>query len=98
MRLVDADELDVEYYGLYRHGLMAVKAVLHVFVNLLNKQPTIDPVHAAGGCYCRECKFYYEHRTRKNKQIMRWCMKRDGAEFHVKPDDFCSYGRRREDA
>ena len=21
----------------------------------LSKQPTIDPVHAAGGCYCREC-------------------------------------------
>lgn len=21
----------------------------------LSKQPTIDPVHAAGGCYCEEC-------------------------------------------
>lgn len=22
--------------------------------------PTIDPVHAAGGCYCRECKYKEE--------------------------------------
>ena len=26
-------------------------------IQALKKAPTIDPVHAAGGCYCRECAF-----------------------------------------
>lgn len=54
--------------------------------------PTIDPVHAADACYCRECKYlnskyfeagegnYYCHRTDKRTELT----------------DFCSYGERRE--
>lgn len=26
-------------------------------VQLVSTAPTIDPIHAAGGCYCRECKY-----------------------------------------
>ena len=61
--------------------------------------PTIDPVHAANGCYCWECKYYREFRTNRNKQLMRLCyrMGKHDMEYCVKPDDFCSYGRRRED-
>ena len=43
-RYIDADELDLEYYGLSIHGTMAVKSVLDVFKNLLDKQPTADVV------------------------------------------------------
>lgn len=28
-----------------------------VMRQLIDNAPTIDPVHAAGGCYCRECAF-----------------------------------------
>lgn len=49
--------------------------------------PTIDPVHAAGACYCRECRNY-------NKPRLGWCSHHMDRE---NPDDFCSYGKRRED-
>lgn len=49
--------------------------------------PTIDPVHAAGACYCRECRNY-------NKPRLGWCSHHMDRE---NPDDFCIYGKRRED-
>ena len=49
--------------------------------------PTIDPVHAAGACYCRECRTY-------NKPRLGWCSHHMDRE---NPDDFCSWGKRRED-
>lgn len=48
--------------------------------------PTIDPVHAAGACYCRECRNY-------NKPRLGWCSHHMDRE---NPDDFCSWGKRRE--
>ena len=50
---------------------------------------TIDPVHAAGGCYCRECNFRDSDgrcEPLKNGLII---------EF-TEPNDFCSYGERKE--
>ena len=49
--------------------------------------PTIDPVHAAGACYCRECRNY-------NKPRLGWCSHHMDRE---NPDDFCSWGQRREE-
>lgn len=53
----------------------------------IHDAPAADPVHATGACYCSECVNY-------NKPRLGWCghhMDREN------PDDFCSYGRRRED-
>ena len=47
--------------------------------------PTIDPVHAAGACYCRECKHCQEHYD--------YC--KEFAEERNQ-GDFCSRGQRRE--
>lgn len=47
--------------------------------------PTIDPVHAAGACYCRECKHWQEHYD--------YC--KEFAEERNQ-GDFCSRGQRRE--
>lgn len=58
--------------------------------------PTIDPVHAAGGCYCRECE-HYGVDIEKGQFCMRivsLSMWTDGI-TPLKPDDFCSYGRRK---
>ena len=52
-----------------------------------DESPTIDPVHAAGACYCRECRNY-------NKPRLGWCSHHMDRE---NPDDFCSWGKRRED-
>ena len=50
-----------------------------------DESPTIDPVHAAGACYCRECKHWKEHYD--------YC-KEFAAERNQ--GDFCSRGQRRE--
>lgn len=41
-KFIDADELELEYYGLSIHGTIAVKSVLPIFADLLEKQPTAD--------------------------------------------------------
>lgn len=85
MRLVD---IDVAPLYLNRDACEQIKLMR-----------TVDPVRAAGGCYCRECIHYREHRTNRYKQLIRECvrMAKDDMEFRVKPDDFCSYGQRKED-
>lgn len=52
-----------------------------------DESPTIDPVHASGACYCWECRNY-------NKPRLGWCSHHMDRE---NPDDFCSWGQRRED-
>lgn len=57
-----------------------------VDVGDIEDAPTIDPVHAAGACYCRECRNY-------NKPRLGWCSHHMNRE---NPYDFCSYGQLRE--
>lgn len=57
-----------------------------VDVGDIEDAPTIDPVHAAGACYCRECKHWKEHYD--------YC-KEFAAERNQ--GDFCSRGQRREE-
>lgn len=48
----------------------------------------LDPIHAAGACYCLECKHY------KLLGGAKWCV------LHMSrthADDFCSYGARIEE-
>lgn len=60
------------------------------------REQVVDPIHAAGGCYCRECKYCKPHPTSDQCKIC--TNKRRCDEFHplVSDNDFCSYGRRRE--
>lgn len=57
--------------------------------NRINELPEVDPVHAAGGCYCRECVHL------EISGCYGECGRRTGI---VLPNDFCSYGRRRDGA
>ena len=64
-------------------------ATCRVLLSMLgdeNQIPTIDPVHAAGACYCWECRF--ADIGGNGVESWRYCY----------PTDFCSYGQRREDA
>lgn len=56
---------------------------------LITKQPTADVVEVVR---CKDCKRCYEKRTKRNNQLMRFCMRMDGNEYQVNANDFCSYG------
>lgn len=60
---------------------------------LITKQPTADVVEVVR---CKDCKRCYEKRTKRNKQLMRFCMRMDGNEYQVNANDFCSYGTPKE--
>ena len=89
MRLIDADAL-IERLKFKRrlNGNIPDKcAGYDSAIAQANKLPSVDPVHASGACYCRECRNY-------NKPRLGWCSHHMDRE---NPDDFCSWGKRRED-
>lgn len=53
---------------------------------------TVDAVEVVR---CKECKRCFKHTTKRNKQNMWLCM-RNEIEVCVRPDDFCSYGERKD--
>lgn len=88
-RLIDADSL-IERLKFKRrlNGNIPDKcAGYDSAIAQANKLPSVDPVHVAGACYCRECRNY-------NKPRLGWCSHHMDRE---NPDDFCSWGKRRED-
>lgn len=60
--------------------------VVDMIQDCIDNTPTIDPVHAAGACYCWECKWIEKCMHHKEEE---------GGIFE--PDDFCSYGEPKED-
>ena len=90
-RLIDADAAKIRFAN-YREDCINEDDInaADVFADVvseLDEFPTIDPAHAAGACYCRECRNY-------NKPRLGWCSHHMDRE---NPDDFCSWGKRRED-
>ena len=79
MRLVDAD---VAPLYLNRDACEQIRLM-----------PTEDPVHAAGGCYCREC-MYAEHLLNGAGKRYELCKYEDEDSIRL-PDDFCSRGKRK---
>lgn len=70
-----------------------------VYADALDTMPAIDPIHAAGGCYCRECVNYYEYdgwdRCHQETYTAHECrvFGRD-----LGPDGFCSCGELRKES
>ena len=64
MRPIDADALKNKFIewlpnignepSIHPVENIAVSAIMEI-----EDAPTIDPVHAAGACYCRECEYFY---------------------------------------
>lgn len=79
MRLIDADDFIEQAYPLTGVPLERIK-----------NAPTIDPVKAAGGCYCRECRW-----GQMDDISTMHCHK---YHTHKQPDGFCSDGQRKEAA
>lgn len=61
--------------------------------SFIGSQPTADVVEVVR---CKDCKWCYEKRTKRNNQLMRFCMRMDGNEYQVNTNDFCSYGTPKE--
>ena len=85
MRLIDADAL--------KEGLKE-KMYGHPFNRnflsiVVDSAPTIDAVPVVR---CRECKWWQED------DDIGHCDNPDGLDNYAKPDDFCSYGERKEGA
>ena len=86
MRLVDADKARECFGG---DGMTGA-----VMKRMFDELPTVDPVHAAGGCYCLECK-YKDECIRRIEFIGRnFVLEQNTYEYH--PLSFCSYGQRKE--
>lgn len=98
MRLIDADEIFGKYDlahcgkrhedgGINREALDTM--MMYEVKAMIEDEPTIDPVHAARGCYCRECRM----RTGVETKETVLCG------YHgcsMRKDDFCSMGKREE--
>lgn len=96
MRLIDADALDFEFDRrcFSEEDENYVRGVDEA-IGVVENAPTIDPVHAAGACYCRECKY-----SKYDEKFSTYsCCKPMGciASMLVRPTDFCSYGELKED-
>ena len=65
-------------------------------IDFLKEQPIVDGVHAAGGCYCKECTYHEnesypdgEREIHDSKEC--WCNWWDNT---VSLNGFCSEGRK----
>lgn len=94
-KLIDADALkenlttegcdyDGAEYFAYLSGIERIK-------DEIDEAPEIDPVHAAGGVYCRECKYFDDYS--RTVSFNRECMYTDQPRSK---NDFCSRGVKRE--
>ena len=62
-------------------------------IGRIKEAPTADVAEVVR---CKDCKRCFEKRTKRNNQLMRFCMRMDGNEYQVNANDFCSYGERKE--
>lgn len=97
-RLIDANALSKKWQDMLdiktgEKEEIAVYKIFEILIKRLSQEPTIDPVHAAGACYCRECNHLLRDlSSREYHMCMRLILPKK-----VDLDDFCSYGWRRED-
>lgn len=98
MRPIDADIKVSDYIETWQckcseNGTQTVMAVED-----LQYLPTIDPIHAAGGCRCGECRHrtWYAPEYGCGNPKAPWYRQDDDMPVLIKPNDFCSYGEPRE--
>lgn len=86
MRLIDADESLKK-----RQALLSFDESEVIWIHSVSVAPTIDSIHAAGGCYCRECKY----QTHDQECGKRWCTRELGCrEVRADGQGYCDLGAR----
>ena len=90
-RLIDADkalsELKPITLEMEKSAMLLSDASL-MMKNWICRQPSVDPIHAAGGCYCKECLYKEEDGT--VSLIKYWCNLHD---ITMPLNGFCSEGK-----
>lgn len=73
-------------------------------IECLKQEPTADPIHAAGGCYCHECKSWHEETGWCDKhshfvdRLGDFCYPEESGDWKMfDADYFCKDGERRAD-
>lgn len=89
-RLIYADALDISKFTRWFDDPNDRKAV----ERMIRDAPTIDPVHAAGGCYCYECGYLGSMHEEDGETSTFYCHCWGDL---IYKDNFCSRGERREE-
>ena len=90
MRLIDADALQnilLTITTALEHEYGSLGGAVSGCMKHIDNAPTIDAVPVVR---CRECKWWQED------DDIGHCDNPDGLDNYAKPDDFCSYGERKE--
>lgn len=95
-RLIDADkalsELKPITLEMEKSAMLLSDASL-MMKNWICRQPSVDPIHAAGGCYCKECLYkecLYKEEDGTVSLIKYWCNLHD---ITMPLNGFCSEGK-----
>lgn len=99
MRLIDADELKAmvnkDINRCYQLRIDGVGALAH-FIDEINSCTTVDAVKVVR---CKDCVYWGQDACSSTGDDESFCTNPDGLDNFAHPDDFCSYGERRnEDA
>lgn len=97
MALIERETIRRELLSLTYYGdgdyYIGREAERDAIIDHLNEQPTIDPIRAAGGCRCGECR-HSAYDAERNK---RWCNRDLGCrEIKADGSGFCDLGVPRE--
>ena len=94
MRLIDADALDFEFdRRCFSEEDENYVSGVDEAIGVVENAPTVDPVHAAGGCYCRECRYCGVPVFTEGVLLCR----RGNRPERKNRDDFCSRGKLKEE-
>lgn len=104
MRLIDADALEEKFRRVTAfERTQKDKGMVYVERSCIDGMPNIDPVHAAGGCYCWECDSWCEEMKKGRIDLGNatapcsvWSDQENGHTRYTRHSDFCSYGCREE--
>lgn len=84
VRLIDKDAL----LAFERFDAQIEEHTANDVLMIIKTSPTIDPIHAAGGCYCRECESY-SYDVEHNKG---WCNLGPPREVRGDGSGYCDLG------
>lgn len=88
MRLIDTEMLPWENQHMDEFGDWSLK------VYEIEEMPTVDPVHATGACYCKECVHYREVSDWNGNKYKACHLNANVAIIKKDEKDFCSKGER----
>ena len=76
------------------HGILCKTCDIAEAIRILDDAPTVDAVEVVRCKNCRDCEMCYPEKRLDKEATQAWLCKR--YKEYRKPDDFCSYGERRD--